>query len=226
MKISPSEKSGGNVTLVFKTVEENPPSLFTRELVDELERLLGFNQGRLKAGTGVDRAHQSQKGLAIYADMASWGVKFPLSPFVLQLLCHLEITPGQLSGMAWCHINSFAHIFKEYKNKFIDCPLNVPTVPVFLHYFDFQQDKSWLTTRRRRHLFHHITKVDRNADKFVFLPRDPDNMHLDAGWRQFIEEEWKVQIWVPGKHELNCWEKEVIYRIERIRQGNVIFYDM
>ena len=224
MKISDSEQKGDTVTLNFKTVEENLPSLFIRELVDELEHYLGLTQGRLRPGTGVDRAHQSEKGLAIYTDMPSWGVKFPLSPFVLQLLCYLEITPGQLSGMAWCHINSFEHIFKEYKNELADCVVNFPTVPVFLHYFDFMADKSWLTTRRRRPLFHQITKVDRNADKFVFMPRDPDNSNADAGWRQFIEEEWKIQIWVPGRHNLNCWEKECVYRLEQIRQGIINSY--
>lgn len=223
MKLAHKEKSGSHITVDFKTVEQNPPSLFTRALVDELEKHVGFSQGRLKPGVGVDRAHQSEKGLVIYADMPSWGVKFPLSPFILQLLCYLEITPGQLSGIAWCYLNSFEYIFEEYGDRFRDSPLNVPTVPVFLHYFNFMQDKSWITVRRRRELFHNISKLDRNADKFVFLPRDPDNMHLDAGWREFTEEKWKVQIWIPARHELNCWEKEVVYRIEEIRKGNTTF---
>ena len=219
MKVTQSEKTGGNITLVFETVEQSPPSLFTRDLVNELESHLGLSEGRLRPATGMDRAHHSEKGLAIYADMPSWGVKFPLSPFVVQLLSYLEIAPGQLSGIAWCYINSFEHLFEKYKDEFADSPLNVPTVPVFLHYFNFMLDKSWVTVKRRRALFHPINKLDRHADKFVFLPRDPDNAHLDAGWREFVEEEWKVQVWVLGRHDLNCWEKEVVYRIEQIRKS-------
>ena len=180
--MSKTESIGNHINVNLTTVEESAPSALNLELRNELERHLGFSQGRLKPVAENFRAHQSEHGLVIYGDFPSWGVKFPLSPFVLQFLCYLEIPPAQLSGMAWCYLNSFEYIFDEHKDRFAECPLNVPTVPVFLHYFSFQQDKSWITTRRRRDLFHNINKVDRHTDKFVFLPRNPDHKHLDAGW--------------------------------------------
>ena len=222
MKVSKSESIGNTINVSLETVEESAPSALSREMFTELEEFLGFSSGRLRPVTPNQRAHQSEFGLVVYGDFPSWGVKFPLSPFVLQFLNYLEITPAQLSGMAWCYLNSFEYIFEQYKDKFAECPLNVPTVPVFLHYFNFQQDKSWVTARKRRHLFHNINKVDRHPDKFAFLPRNPDHEHLDAGWREFVEEEWKVQIYVPGRRELNCWEKICIDTIESIKKG-IIF---
>ena len=90
-----------------------------------------------------------------------------------------------------------------------------------MHYFNFIQDKSWLTVRKRRDLFKSINKVEKQYDKFVFLPWTPDTLHLDLGWRDFIEEDWVEKIFIPGKPDANPWEKEVIYRIEEIRKGSI-----
>ena len=74
MKVIPKEKNGHHINLSLKTVEENPPTLFTRDLVTELEKHLGLSKGRLLLGTGEDRAHHAEKGLCIYAGMPTWGV--------------------------------------------------------------------------------------------------------------------------------------------------------
>ena len=223
MQIIPKEKIGHDLNLSFSTVELTTPNLTSRDLIRELEKNLGLSRGRLKPAGEGDRAHQAEKGLSIYSGMPTWGVRFPLNPFILQVLCYLELAPGQLSGMAWCYLNSFAYIFEEHKAAFADCPLNVPTLPVFMHYFSFIPDKSWVTVRKRRDLFHSINKLERNYDKFVFLPWTPDTLHLDLGWREFIDEDWKNKIFIPGRADLHPWEKEVIFRIEQIREGKILF---
>ena len=83
MKVSKTESIGSHITVSLKTVEESAPSAFSRDLIDELEGHLGFSQGRLKPVAANYRAHQSEYGLVMYGDFPSWGVKFPLSPFVL-----------------------------------------------------------------------------------------------------------------------------------------------
>ena len=59
--------------------------------------------------------------------------------------------------------------------------------------------------------------------RFAFLARSPDSVYLDAGWREFIEEDWKHQVWIPARTELSDWEKIVINRIEEIRKGKIEF---
>ena len=72
-----------------------------------------------------------------------------------------------------------------------------------MHFFDFQADKSWVTVRKRRLLFKTINKIVKEYGKFVFLPSTPDTLQLDAGWRDFVDEEWKQTIYIPAKPKLN-----------------------
>lgn len=95
-----------------------------------------------------DVPHDSTKGHSFYWKSAHYGVRFPLSNFVRSILTTLDIAPAQLTGIAWCHINSFEWIFRHH-DAFKNTPVREPTLDLFLFYYSFVVDKSWITVRRR-----------------------------------------------------------------------------
>ena len=84
-----------------------------------LESKLGLSAGRLKIPSPSDRVCDSEKGLSLYDNMPSWGVKLPLSDFVQCLVKALNVSLSQISGTSWCIINSFEHLFSFYADKLL-----------------------------------------------------------------------------------------------------------
>lgn len=87
---------------------------------------------RLKAPTPEDRAHDSEKGVAIYWKMPLCGFRLKLSPFVRGVLRDLDVAPAQIPAAAWCYISSFEEMFKQFRSEL---DKQVPTVPVFWTFF-------------------------------------------------------------------------------------------
>ena len=190
-----------------------------------LESKLGLSAGRLKIPSSSDRVCDSEKGLSLYDNMPSWGVKLPLSEFVQSLIRALNVSLSQISGTSWCIINSFEHLFSFYADKLRYCRVKKPTLNLFFHYYTFISDKGWLTCCKRKRLpnkpevklLKPISKVQDWKNAFFFLP--PDVNELDSMWRGSVNPSWNLQVTVPGKKELTEEEKKVVRIFYSLSKG-------
>ena len=195
-----------------------------------MEKKLGLSNGRLKIATPADRACDSDKGLSIYDNMPSWGVKLPLSEFVQSLVKALNVSLSQISGTSWCYINSFEHLFSFYSDKLEFCKVKKPTLGLFFHYYTFISDKSWLICCKRKKLsgrpevklLKPISKIQDWKDTFFFLPSDEED--LDAMWKGAVCLSWKLKVTVPGRVKLSEEEKKVVRVFYSISKGIVYSY--
>lgn len=135
------------------------------------------------APTPYLRACGSQLGVALYAKSGLCGVQFPLSPFVVDILRLLGVPPGQLTGVAWCHVNSFEYFFHKHQEELPTAPVRLPTVGMFLHLYSFIPVKSWVTVKKRGKInqFGTISKIDSwNRGWFYLHPSSEDYQRLGA----------------------------------------------
>ena len=210
--------------LVPELTEIKTKSPLTEELLLRktlLEQKMGLSNGRLRVPSITDRACDTEKGLCVYNNMPSWGLKFPLSDFVQSLLQTLNISLGQISGASWCYINSFEHLFTFFADKLMFCRVKKPTVNLFFHYYTFilDKEKSWLLCCKRRNLklLKPISKIADWKDTFFFLP--PDNDDLDSQWRKAVNPSWNLKINIPGRRKLSEEEKKVVRVFYEISKG-------
>jgi hypothetical protein len=82
--------------------------------------------------TEDDHTHDHNKGMCIYWKMPKCGFRLPLTTFKKLLLRTWDVTPAQLTGVAWCTITSFEKLYEETSG-----PLGgrAPTIGMFNHYF-------------------------------------------------------------------------------------------
>jgi hypothetical protein len=87
----------------------------------ELEEHLGVC-GCLISPDSTDRTYFTDKGMRFYSYSGRWGVQLPFSNFILEVLTTLQIAPSQLTGVAWCYLNSFQELFQDYQSVFDNAP--------------------------------------------------------------------------------------------------------
>ena len=142
---------------------------------------------------------------------------FPLSPFVLSVLQLLDIAPSQLTGVAWCHINSFESFLHSLAVRSQCSPETMrPTVGLFLEYYRFIRSDSWVSTRKRSgNPFDVISKVNLWQKGFYFLPSSSATDALLAGVRR----EWNFKVILPGRRALKSYEANIRLRIGALCSG-------
>ena len=200
--------------LDMKCVKEIEPDVITSKELKMAAKELGFKEGRLIAASRNDKIYHTKRGMGLYLKMPQWGTKFPLSHFIKQTLCILRIPPSQLSGTAWCYMSSFEAIFQLYKKDFESSLLRRPTLPIFLFYFSFQPDRSWVTVRvTKNKLFNQFSKVDKAVNKYMYLPLEEE----DYSWCNYLPIKWREEVTMPGRRNLTSHEKFALNIIETIR---------
>ena len=84
-----------------------------------------------------DRACHHLRGMAFYFKSAYFGIRFPLSSFIVGVLTRLKVPPGQLTGVAWCALNSFEQLFQDFADELQDLSPSRPSLAMFLHLYSF-----------------------------------------------------------------------------------------
>jgi hypothetical protein len=138
-----------------------------------------------------------------------------LSNFVLSILSLLDVAPTQLTGTAWCQINSFERLLRHHE-AFEGLPHREPTVDLFLFYYYLKMDKSWITVKRRARVnpFLRIRKLERWNRGFFFLGNC-------SGWfdvlnKQGVRASWNLDVTLPGRRELAPEERALAVKIFEI----------
>ena len=202
--------------LDMKIAKGIEPEIITSKELKIVAKDLGFKEGRLVGASGNDRIYHTKRGMGLYLRMPQWGVKFPLSHFFKQVLCILRIPPSQLSGTAWCYMASFEAIFQLYEKDFESSLLRKPTLPIFLFYFSFQPDRSWVTVRvTKNKLFNQFSKVDKIVSKYMYLPVQEEE---DSSWCNYLPMKWREEVVMPARRSLTSHENFALNIIESIRQ--------
>ena len=143
--------------------------LYDRE-VEQFKRDMGIPEDRdVVSGRKGDRVSVTDRGMCLYWKMPTWGVRFPFSPFIQSVLMALKCAPVTLSQMAWCYLNSFEALWGQYRREFSNCPLQTPTMGIFLCYYSFITDRSWVTVRQTKNKLFSWSKVDRMPNRFLYL---------------------------------------------------------
>jgi hypothetical protein len=84
--------------------------------------------------------------MCIYWKMPKCGFRLPLTTFKKLLLRTWDVTPAQLTGVAWCTITSFEKLYEEASG-----PLGgrAPTIGMFNHYFSLVASNDYYTIRKK-----------------------------------------------------------------------------
>ena len=128
----------------------------------------------------------------------------------------LKCVPVTLSGMAWCYLNSFEALWGLHRREFANCPLQTPTLGMFLCYYSFITDRSWVTVRQTKNKLFSWSKVDRTPNRFLYLGIRPAE---DEDWTSYVCWEWQTGVYLRGRVPLSTRELCAVEIIERIRES-------
>ena len=183
---------------------------------NERRRELGIALGigdKLIIAAPEDRAHQSSKGMSFYWRSDWCGIHLPFSPFVVDILRTLRVAPAQLAAVAWCHINSFEDMFYCNDLYFGNLPDKMPTLSLFLEFYEFVRSNSWISIRKRTDCFASINKIEDWSKGFYYLPHSEITPELLGNIN--IRTEWNEKVELPGRRFLTKIEKRMYQLVLR-----------
>jgi hypothetical protein len=207
-----------------KTAVSTTPS--NPKFADEERRLsLGAVLGvgdKLLVPAPDDRAHESEKGMCFYWRSDWCGIRLPFSKFVVEILRTLNVAPAQLNAVAWCHINSFEALFRSHDKIFGNLPDKIPTLSLFLEFYEFARSGSWIGIRKQTDRFISIRKIEDWSKGFFFLPHSEVTPELLGNVN--VRTSWNDHVILPGRRYLNMQERRMQRLVEKLYEDGILVY--